>query len=59
MTVGVKERILTIRLLDKVNANPAASQKLGIAVGNAFPNVRKEIDKNKAENAWIAVKEER
>lgn len=59
VTVGVKERILAIRLLDKVNANPTAARKLGIAVENAFPNVRKEIDKNQAEKVWIEVKEER
>lgn len=41
MTVDVKERIITIRLLDKVNANPVAAQKLGIAMVNELPNMGK------------------
>lgn len=31
--LGVKERILSIRLLDKVKANPAVAEKLKIVVG--------------------------
>ena len=30
--VSVKERILTIRLMDKVKDNPAVAEKLGILV---------------------------
>jgi hypothetical protein len=33
--VGVRERILTIRLMDKVRANPAYAQSLGIVVAKA------------------------
>lgn len=32
MPLGVRERILAIRLMDKVNANPAAAGKLGIVI---------------------------
>jgi hypothetical protein len=32
MPLSVKERILAIRLMDKVNANPAAAEKLGIVI---------------------------
>lgn len=34
MPLGVRERILTIKLMEKVNKNPAAAQKLGIVVRN-------------------------
>ena len=30
----VRERILSIRLMEKAKANPAAAEKLGITVGN-------------------------
>ena len=33
-TVSVKERILAIRLMEKVNAHPAYAEKLGIVVSN-------------------------
>lgn len=32
MPLSVKERILAIRLIDKVKANPATAEKLGIVI---------------------------
>ena len=34
MSVGVRERILTIRLMEKANANPAHAEAFGIMVIN-------------------------
>lgn len=34
--LGVRERIRAIRLMEKVNKNPAAAEKLGIIVMNAL-----------------------
>ena len=34
MTVSVRERILTIRLMEKVNANPVYAEAFGIVVIN-------------------------
>lgn len=34
MLLGVRERIIAIRLMDMVIANPAAAEKLGIVVIN-------------------------
>ena len=37
MRLRVKRRILTIRLLEKVMANPARAKALGIMTGNGAP----------------------
>jgi len=34
MCFGVKERILTLRLMEKARANPACARALGIVVAN-------------------------
>lgn len=49
MTVGVRERILAIRLMEKVNANPAAAGKLGIAVAKGLCYVKKQNNMGKQE----------
>lgn len=43
MPLSVRERILAIRLMDKVNANPAAAKKLGIVVVNGPEDLRNTI----------------
>ena len=37
MTVSVRQRILTIRLMEKVNAHPAYAEALGLVVQNPRP----------------------
>lgn len=51
MPLGVRERILTIRLLKKVNVSPAVAEKLGIVVINELRNMQEEINLGKADNA--------
>lgn len=43
MPLSVRERILAIRLMDKVNANPAAAKKLGIVVVNGPGDLRNTV----------------
>ncbi len=43
MPLSVKERILAIRLMDKVNANPGAAEKLGIVVVNDPEKLRDTV----------------
>lgn len=47
MTVGVRERILTIRLMEKVKENPAAAEKLGIVVINKMRNLKNACSSGK------------
>lgn len=51
MPLGVRERILVIRLMEKVNAGSAAAEKLGIAVMSELHNVQEETDMEQADNA--------
>ena len=46
-----RERILTVRLMEKVNMNPIAAQKLGITVGNGCPPGQTEKTREKPERA--------
>lgn len=51
MPLGVRERILAIRLMDKVKATPAVAEKLGVVVVNELQNVQEEINMEKADDA--------
>lgn len=51
MPLGVRERILAIRLMEKVKAAPAVAEKLGIVVINGLHNLQEEIQMEKADNA--------
>ena len=42
MPVSVRERILAIRLMEKVNANPAYAEAFGIVVGNGTAEPREQ-----------------
>lgn len=46
-----RERILTVRLMEKVNMNPIAAQKLGITVREALVPERREQKREKPERA--------
>ena len=41
--MGVQERIRAIRLMEKLEANPAVAEKLGVAVVNAIRNAQDSI----------------
>lgn len=41
--MGVQERIRAIRLMEKLEANPAVAEKLGVAVVNAIRNAQDPI----------------
>ena len=51
MPLGVRERILAIRLMEKITANPAVAEKLGIVVVNEIQAVQERISNEKADNA--------
>ena len=51
MPLGVRERILAIRLMAKITANPAVAEKLGIVVVNEIQAVQERISNEKADNA--------
>ena len=51
MPLGVRERILAIILMEKITANPAVAEKLGIVVVNEIQAVQEGISGEKAENA--------
>jgi len=51
MPLGVRERILAIRLMEKITANPAVADRLGVVVVNELHNVQEVINTEKAENA--------
>ena len=51
MPLGVRERILSIRLMEKITANPAVAEKLGIVVVNEIQAVQERISNEKADNA--------
>lgn len=57
MTAGVRERILTVRLMERVKANPAVAEKLGIALVNGIHDVKKQKGVGKADNAETTVME--
>jgi len=50
MTVGVRERILTIRLMEKVNANPAYAEAFGIVAQNGPAEPERQTASNSAGN---------
>ena len=50
MPVSVRERILTIRLMEKVNANPAYSEAFGIVVVNGHAEPERQTASNSANN---------
>lgn len=53
MPLSVRERILAIRLMDKVKANPAAAEKFGLAVVNSpgdLSNAGSESEKAESMN---------
>ena len=50
LTVGVKERILTIRLMEKLNANPAYAEVFGIFLPNSPAEPGKQTVSNSADN---------
>ena len=50
MTVRVKERILTIKLMEKVNANPAYAEAFGIVAQNGSAEPERHTASNSANN---------
>lgn len=42
MRMSTRERILTIRLIEKLQGNPGYARKLGIEVVNKLPAARRE-----------------
>ena len=50
MLLSVRERILTIRLMEKVKKNPAYADVLGIAAPNGYAEPGKQTASNSAEN---------
>ena len=50
MPVSVRERILTIRLMEKVNANPAYAKAFGIVVANGQSEPNRQTASNSASN---------
>ena len=50
MPVSVRERILTIRLMEKVNANPAYAEAFGIVVVNGHAEPERQTASNSANN---------
>jgi len=50
MQVSVRERILTIRLLEKVNANPAYAKVFGIVAQNGPAERKRQTASNSASN---------
>lgn len=42
MRLRVKERILSIRLMEKVNANPVYAKAFGLAVVNGFAGPKRQ-----------------
>ena len=50
MPVSVIERILTIRLMEKVNANPAYADAFGIVVVNGHAESERQTASNSADN---------
>ena len=48
MLLNVRERILTIRLMEKVNANPAYADAFGIVARHAEPE--RQTASNSADN---------
>ena len=50
MPVSVRERILTIRLMEKVNANPAYADAFGIVVVNGRAEPERQTASNSADN---------
>ena len=49
--MGVKERIITIRLTEKARDCPVSAEKLGIVVVNEFHNAKVKINQEKSDNA--------
>ena len=50
MPVSVRERILSIRLMEKVNANPAYADAFGIVVVNGQAEPKRQTASNSASN---------
>ena len=50
MPVSVRERILTIRLMEKVNANPAYAEAFGIVAQNGPSEPERQTTSNSAKN---------
>ena len=50
MPVSVRERILTIRLMEKVNANPVYAEAFGIVVVNGSAESMRQTALNSASN---------
>ena len=50
MPVSVRERILTIRLMEKVNANPAYAEAFGIVVVNGQAEQKRQTASISASN---------
>ena len=50
MTVRVRERILTIRLMEKVSANPAYADAFGIVVRNGLAEPERQTASDSATN---------
>ena len=50
MQVTVRERILTIRLMKKVNANPAYAEAFGIVAQNGSAEPERQTAPNSANN---------
>ena len=48
MPVSVRERILTIRLMEKVNANPVYAEAFGIVVVNGSAEPMRQTASNSA-----------
>ena len=50
MIVSVRERILTIRLMEKVNARPAYAEAFGIVAQNGLAEPKRQTAQNSAEH---------
>ena len=50
MPVSVRERIITIRLSEKVNANPAYAEAFGIVAQNGLAEPKRQTAQNSAEH---------
>ena len=48
--MSVRERILTIRLIEKVNANPAYAEAFGFVVVSGLAETEQHTASNSAEN---------
>ena len=48
--MGVQERIRTIRLMEKLEANPVVAEKLGVVVVNTIRNAQDPICAKKDHN---------